>query len=80
MRGGPGAAAPSPHRSVTFNHPTTTAAGTTTATTTTGVKDLERRVREAEERKNEAEKAVKEAEAAAAVGKKDESKVVAITA
>jgi nuclear polyadenylated RNA-binding protein NAB2 len=72
MRGGPGAVSASPHRSVTFNHPTTTKAG---------VKDLERRVREAEERKNEAEKAVKEAEAAAAaVEKKDESKVVAITA
>jgi len=67
MRGGTGATGPSPHRSVTFNTPSK--------------KDLERRVREAEERKNEAVKAVQEAEAAAAaVGKKDESKVVEITA
>ena len=66
---GAGAAGPSPHRSVTFNQPTPSK------------KDLERRVREVEERKNEAVKAVQEAEAAAAaVGKKDESKVVAITA
>jgi hypothetical protein len=70
---GPGSAVgASPHRSVTFNHP----AGATAEKV--GVKELERRVREAEERKNEAEKAVKEAEAAAS--KKDESKVVAITA
>jgi hypothetical protein len=54
---------------VTFNQPTPSK------------KDLERRVREVEERKNEAVKAVQEAKAAAAaVGKKDESKVVAITA
>ena len=68
----------SPHRSVTFNHGASGAAAAA-GPAKGGVKELERRVREAEERKSEAEKAVKEAEAAAA-NKKDESKVVAITA
>lgn len=60
---------PSPHRSVTFNSPSSGL----------GVKaKLEQQMKEIEEKKSQAEKAVKDAEAAAS--KKEESKPVAIAA
>ncbi|RDB25263.1 hypothetical protein Hypma_007593 [Hypsizygus marmoreus] len=60
------------HKSVKFNKPTGPGLG---------VKEkLQKQMKEIEERKSEAEKAVREAEAAAAAGKKDESKPVAIAA
>ncbi|KAF9485995.1 hypothetical protein BDN70DRAFT_988327 [Pholiota conissans] len=59
----------SQNRSVTFNNPTPTMK-----------EKLEKQMKEIQEKKSEAEKAVKDAEAAAATGKKADSKPVSITA